>query len=422
MKTTLRRDRGFSLIEVLVAIGISSVVLMGTFKVLNIASESSQMAKTAVVEQELNAALNRVLGEGRSCRRNLIPGSDTNISETTGTTPKDGTDPTKNIAALKVGSEPVVEQGELFNDRLEIVNIALDGDKNPMNNLVTRHLTVYYKKPGLGNLETLGGKDSKCESGDFKGCYFTQCQVNYKLGKDENGKTVVTRCDALNCLSLGMGDFSPECYHVDWQDMDDTILTKDLKDVKEGETGGRTLVGCGGNSDIERSATTAFGYGAGAGTTGWQNTFMGYKAGYNNVEGNKNTFIGFKAGYEQTKGDNNIYIGNEVGPDKNKVVSGITKDGSNQLNIGNLILGRLPASQGGGDPEEAKIPGEGQPGLVIRGSLKVVSLGEEFKGPSDPSNPHSLDPGSDPFKVLEVCDKSGTCKRVCLENGVGCPN
>ena len=111
-----------------------------------------------------------------------------------------------------------------------------------------------------------------------------------------------------------------------------------------------------------------------------------------------------------------------MGPDKNQVVSGITKDGSNQLNIGNLILGRLPTSQGGGDPDEAKIPGEGQPGLVIRGSLKVVSLGEEFKGPSDPSNPHSTDPGSDPFKVLEVCDKSGVCKRVCLENGVGCPN
>lgn len=408
MKTIFRQDRGFSLIEVLVAIGISSVVLMGTFKVLNIASESSQMAKTAVVEQELNAALNRVLGEGKSCRHNLRPGStDSNIDE------KGIGD---HIKKLVVDSVDLVKEEDLFNERLKIVKIALEGDltEDPMNQLVTRNLVVYYKKPGLGNLETLGGET--CEKGNTKGCYFTQCQVNYKLGKDKDDNTVVNRCDALNCLSLGMGDFAPDCYTVDWEDADET----DFLNTKKKH--GRSLVGCGGTESIETTATTAFGYGAGAsgGGTG-QNTFIGFKAGYklgeNNKEGNKNTFIGFKAGFEQTEGNNNIYIGNEVGPPASGNTSGITKTGSNQLNIGNLILGRLPTSAGG-NTEEEKIPGEGQPGLVIRGSLKVVSVGDQFL----PKDSENYDPGRDPFKVLEVCDKNGSCKRVCLENGVGCPN
>ncbi len=398
--------KGFSLIEVLVTVAIASVVLTGTFKVLNISTQSAAVTKTTLTESELSSALNRILGEGAECRENLKPArlTGTNKNKALGDVLKlvkynDPASAADDIVLVKTDS--------LFNDRLNIVKMELRGNvsTDPKTNMVKRVFVAYYTKPGLGELETLGGKTCKksSQAKDLEGCYFTQCTLNFRL--DSSG-TRVMDCEALNCLRLsgaGGGSGALSCYTVDFEDENKSPLS-----ASDALKKGRSLVGCGGTSDIEKSTTTAFGFAAGPHTTGSKNTLLGYKAGHHLQGGTGNTFVGYRAGFYQKSGKGNIYIGDNVGPPAAGQTAGLNSSGDNQLNIGNLILGRLPASSvsmpsGGGISDDQ--------GVVIHGSLKVVSVSDNF----------TADPKTDPFTVLEVCDLNGTCKKVCLENGVGCP-
>jgi hypothetical protein len=51
------------------------------------------------------------------------------------------------------------------------------------------------------------------------------------------------------------------------------------------------------------------GQGAGSVSTGVQNTFIGFQAGYTNSTGISNSFLGFNAGYNNTTGTQNTFIG-----------------------------------------------------------------------------------------------------------------
>ncbi len=106
-------------------------------------------------------------------------------------------------------------------------------------------------------------------------------------------------------------------------------------------------------------------------TTGEQNTFIGFQAGQANITGNyntflgykagraatesKNTFIGFQAGQANTTGESNIFIGHQA--------KGGSNTGSNQLNIGNLILGKTPTAA----PPAGNFPASD--GVYIHGAL-----------------------------------------------------
>ena len=141
-------------------------------------------------------------------------------------------------------------------------------------------------------------------------------------------------------------------------------------------------------------------FGAGTGrdaTTAKENTFMGANAG-KHTTGSGNTFFGSGAGHgssEETKtttaittGSNNIFIGKEAGLAGK---GGVSKTGDYQLNIGNLIFGRMPSSAPTGaakdffgnkylkdgtkdDPDDStkKIPKED--GVIINGNLYVEGL------------------------------------------------
>jgi len=82
------------------------------------------------------------------------------------------------------------------------------------------------------------------------------------------------------------------------------------------------------------SNNSLFGYQAGyvLETGGDNNTFLGYRSGFNNTTGHSNVAVGFNAGNNLLSGNNNIIVGGNTiyFPDA---------EGSNQLNIGNLIYG-----------------------------------------------------------------------------------
>jgi len=72
--------------------------------------------------------------------------------------------------------------------------------------------------------------------------------------------------------------------------------------------------------------STMLGFQAGSNSTGVNNTFNGYRAGFNNIDGTDNTFNGYQAGFNNTTGVTNTFIGREAG-------------WSNQTGSGNVFLG-----------------------------------------------------------------------------------
>ena len=63
----------------------------------------------------------------------------------------------------------------------------------------------------------------------------------------------------------------------------------------------------------EGSSNNFFGIGAGAVTTGGNNTFIGAYAGNHNTTGFSNSFLGYQAGYTNTEGHNNNFFGGYAG-------------------------------------------------------------------------------------------------------------
>ncbi len=91
-------------------------------------------------------------------------------------------------------------------------------------------------------------------------------------------------------------------------------------------------------------------------TTGSSNIALGYLAGYNNTTGNNNTAIGYLAGYNITTGYDNIFLGHDANTGGTAITTGYNDIGlgynikfpssasSNMLNIGNFLFANLPAT------------------------------------------------------------------------------
>ena len=309
------KPSGVSIVEILAVLAISSVVLIGGLRILTISTRTSQVVGTSFSEQDLRITMGNVLGSSEQCKANLKPTAsginDIGIGEVNQMT---------NIG------ETILQTGGFFKKNLEIVKMELKSEVtpplDPKAQDVTRTFLIYYKKRIVGKQATLGGEE--CTSTDLDGCYFSQCKVVYKLN---TGGTDVDSCDMLDCTG---GKESISCYTVDEIDAPNAPL--------DGDTGkARTLVGCGGTSEIERSTITAFGFGAGASNdpNGIMNTYIGYKAGNSNTDcdantiigyeagvnmgatpcgiGGNNVFIGAQAGYEDTWGSRNIFVGSKAG-------------------------------------------------------------------------------------------------------------
>jgi len=92
-----------------------------------------------------------------------------------------------------------------------------------------------------------------------------------------------------------------------------------LKDPAKGVKGGFAVGGLSGTKGtgvnfLDLTPDNYFiGHNAGQYTTGVNNSFIGFEAGYTNTTGFNNVFIGRKAGYSNINGYNNMFFGNESG-------------------------------------------------------------------------------------------------------------
>ena len=316
------KPSGVSIVEILAVLAISSVVLIGGLRILTISTRTSQVVGTSFSEQDLRIAMGNVLGSSDQCINNLKPTTAPGINDM-------GIGEVSQITNV---GETILQAGGFFKKNLEIIKMELKSDAtllDPKAQDVTRTFLVYYKKRIVGKQATLGGEE--CTSTNLDGCYFSQCRIVYKLNA---GGTDVEGCSMLDCTG---GTESISCYTADEIDSPNA--------PGAGDTGkARTLVGCGGTSEIERSAITAFGFGAGASNNadGFMNTYIGYKAGASNTDFSHNTiigyeagmnmgaipgltfrvgqnvFIGAQAGYKDTEGSDNIFVGDRAGYENTK--------------------------------------------------------------------------------------------------------
>ncbi len=113
------------------------------------------------------------------------------------------------------------------------------------------------------------------------------------------------------------------------------------------------LLGAGAGAHTTGIDNTFAGYQAGAAnTTGTQNTFSGDRAGDSNVSGAFNSFYGHKAGYNNTTGSSDVYIANQgptSGTESNTIRIGTQGTGLAQQNA-TYIAGIFGATSASGVP------------------------------------------------------------------------
>ncbi len=308
----ISNNKGFSLIEVLIVVFILSFTSLAILKTLDISLLSSNLSNSLVSDADLKTAIHHVLKPDQ-CERNLHPDKLTNVNTNSKTVSllkkyKDPADPSNQEGAQ------LIKSGETFRDYLDIIKIELAGPETD----IQREFKVYYKRKKVKHLSTR--ENNVCNSTDQSGCYVNTCNIEYET-HTVGAVTSVTTCTVLNCFNITNSQ-SPDCYTVDKSD--ETLLLSDVNAEKKG----RTLIGCGGTNNIEKSGTVAFGFGAGmSNTTGHSNTFIGYRAGHSNTTGSNNIFLGREAGKANTGGDSNTFLGHSAGH-------------SNTTGSNNIFLGR----------------------------------------------------------------------------------
>ena len=323
----MKNNKGAFIIEVLVASLMFSIVTLAVYKTLGVSLLSSNLSNSILTDADLKTAIYNVLSPGQ-CEKNLHPSKLNEVTSESRTL--------ESLTRYKLpGSTGVeiIKKGENFRDYLGIVKIELAGEGTSKQ----REFKVYYTRERTKHLKT---RDNQlCDETDTSGCYIHKCNLEYEAAAH------VTTCTVLDCFALSNSKQSVKCYTVENQ---------------AGELG-RTLIGCGGTSDIPIQRTVAFGYGAGASLkTGQDNTFIGYLSGYESLGGSRNTFIGhqvgyknlsgidnafigYKAGFENRSGEKNTFIGYEAGfknnSANNNVFIGYQAGNENEFGIKNVFIG-----------------------------------------------------------------------------------
>ena len=354
------KEKGFSLIEVLAAVGVATVATLITSNIFQMNIRNFNISNTVLVmldEQQLYLMLTKTIGDqGKSCEKNLKASSISKPASrpSNGYIGMYGQHFAKGVGILEevhlfdqtTGNQksttPVFKVGP-FMQHLNIVKMDFaspepidPSDPNfptALNTEVRRDFTVYYKFV-KGSKKTRSG--GICTITDTSGCEKVKCTFDdYELA----GVDVATgKCQAT-CVkpdSLTGGGGSVACH-----------IAKET---------GETFVGCGTTKDNKDPKTTAFGYNAGnSRSTGEQNIFIGNNVGNVNTTGGKNVFIGRNAGTSNTTGDQNTFIGRSAGMynttgDQNTFI-GQTAGLSNTTSTKNIFIG---AEAGYGNTTGAK--------------------------------------------------------------------
>ena len=370
----VKNESGQVFIMIIVAMGLLGGLSMVLINIMGRISAGNREAGSLQDRVQLTREVNSLLASENHCRASLagggtpvtfkkedIDGADEGLDVELWTSNTAG-----NARAAKKFSGTDSSKNKLGRLTIHLIRLRLDSSTGalPINKTVSD-----IGKVIVGVRRTISGGQGRD--------YDLEFPLSVTASTDNSGVSTLVSC------SQKMGGSS--CYSVN--------------------EGGKTFVGCGGTGDAVASSGTLVGFAAGAALTGNYNTFLGYQAGgtsvsaQNNVfvgyeagknsQGNDNTFAGYRAGMSNTSGQRNTFVGRQAGEGMSagsgnilignlaapESSAGLSVAGDRQLNIGNLIFGRLPSS--GGNPPDVDSSGAD---LVVNSGMKVeggVSVGAD---------------------------------------------
>ena len=188
--------KGFGILEVLVASVIMGTILIGAAETFKVALQAQAISGNTIAENDLKVAFSKSV-QMDNCAETLRPlnlaGTDDNLKN-------------RGIGKFKdnVPLAGELKSSGLFKDRLQVVKVELKGTEPthetepltpPWTEPKDREYTIYYKKTGMGSLNTMGG--GTCSASDVSGCYSYSCQVEY-----ERQSASEMSCQAQDCSDL----------------------------------------------------------------------------------------------------------------------------------------------------------------------------------------------------------------------------
>ena len=327
MKTIFKSSFGFTMVGTLVASSIGAIAVIGLARlssnIINTLNKSRKETNLMELSQDIKKAFQAGYDPNcdtndpstkcfNTCTSSLIGFSTTSGGSIYIKAP----DPLPNPSPLPPGisAGDVVYKGGGIYKGIRIQDIRYEPSPIPNRADVTVHFSI---------------------SDDTRETLTAPRGLHFKIFIDEISSGNIERCSVASATIVGSGAIGvvKECRNVDMN---------------------KTLVGCGGTSEINDFNVTAFGYRAGrdkqnaTGGTGSENTFLGTEAGRKNI-GSENIFIGYQAGLENKEGEGNLFLGYKAGKNNTKGIYNVVigkemevPDGAekrDRLNIADVITG-----------------------------------------------------------------------------------
>ena len=415
------QQAGMTLIGVLAAASIGAIVVMGLTQLSTNIMDTVRKSQQGFHVIELAEEIKRDFEQSGSCTKSLDWYDNTKGRPDQGFEIRNSSGNTLYKAGQIIKGIRIREMKFKVRDgRTGVATVDRDGDG-------TVDPVLDLKRDPLALVYLALSDDPKDAMSVIPPLQFDVRVRSYRSG----GK--IRQCDIIGGTIAGGGGGSTPCYKVEGDKAlvgcGGTIDNQDTQQTAFGASAGsnnstgtensffgfsagkvnasgkrNTFVGhSAGQSNISSQSNTFVGARAGKETTGRHNTFVGDIAGQNVTTGNDNTFVGAFSGRRVTTGTSNIFIGSNSGNqattgshnillDGNIItgsdnilikgannIAGISSTADHQLNIGNLIMGYLPASAS----STLNIP-SGQ-GVLVNGSLDVhrktiLHQGLEVKG------------------------------------------
>ena len=176
----MKNKNGYLLVEMLIVIGILSIIAIGSLKSAEISLLSSKVVNNIQAEADLKLAIHSALSDDK-CFQNLDY-----------TNPSLLDDPiianTKIVEELNIGAFQL-RSGSDFKESFSIKKMSLEEVPTAPDQ---RKLQVYFKRKGLKTLSTR--KNKPCTINNTEGCYSYECNVQYS-------GTPLDSCSAFDCYT-----------------------------------------------------------------------------------------------------------------------------------------------------------------------------------------------------------------------------
>ena len=223
----ITNNRGYGLLEVLIAGAIGAIMMAGTMKSIGLNVQNAQVVRATMDDTEFRGRFKQKVTEDD------YPDDNDNLNVCKYSLALDNEQGIGDIEKLANGASDTdaLETGIWRDTSINIVKFELKRLKNTADDPkaekpVQRQIVAYYKKEGLGELSTVGGND--CTKDDTEGCYFATCFLDYKLAEnpeyDENdansNKHNVQTCAIKSCPTgeLNLENCGPGSYLRGWDD------------------------------------------------------------------------------------------------------------------------------------------------------------------------------------------------------------